>query len=195
MNEEYKPNSDVSKEKREHREAVVTGQVRKKQGGARSKLRSAFAFRDIGEVSSYILEDVTGKAIPAIQNSIVDVLCDGIRMLMGAPSSRKQSDVPGARVSYRQYYRDGQDRPSRPAPRHGYDDVIFDNRGDAEEVLFRMEELLEHYQTVSVADMLDLCGITSAYTDNKYGWNDLRDARVMRVSEGYIIDLPRPMAL
>ena len=58
-----------------------------------------------------------------------------------------------------------------------------------------MEELLERFEVVSVADLFDMAGISCNYTDNKYGWTDLRDARVARVSDGYVIRLPRATSL
>ena len=41
---------------------------------------------------------------------------------------------------------------------YSYNDLVFNNRGDAEVVLERMYELLDHFETVSVADLFDLAG-------------------------------------
>ena len=46
-----------------------------------------------------------------------------------------------------------------------------------------------------MADLYDLVGMTSNYTDNKYGWYDLRTAYIQGVSGGYVIRLPKPVAL
>ena len=46
-----------------------------------------------------------------------------------------------------------------------------------------------------MADFYDLVGMTSNYTDNKYGWYDMRSAYVQAVNGGYIIRLPKPVAL
>ena len=59
----------------------------------------------------------------------------------------------------------------------------------------RMDEIVGTYGTVSVADLYDLVGITGAYTDNKYGWTDIRSASVVRVRDGYMIKLPRALPL
>ena len=76
-----------------------------------------------------------------------------------------------------------------------YNDIVFSNRGDAEEVLSRMEELLERFEVVSVADLFDLAGFSFKYTDDKYGWTNLQDARVDRVCGGYVIRLPKATKL
>ena len=70
-------------------------------------------------------------------------------------------------------------------------DIIIENRGDAEEVLVRMDELIATYGLVSVADFYDLVGVSGNYTDNKYGWTDIRGATTVRVGDGYMIKLPR----
>mgnify|MGYP006874877087 FL=1 len=48
---------------------------------------------------------------------------------------------------------------------------------------------------VSVADLYDLVGITGKVTDNNFGWTDLRNASVTRDRDGYLINLPRAIAL
>ena len=76
-----------------------------------------------------------------------------------------------------------------------YEDVVLDNRGDAEDVLLEMESILDEYHMVRVSDLYELVGITGKWTDNKYGWTDLRTARVDHVRDGYLIRLPRAKPL
>ena len=204
MAEDYKPNSHRSKEQQEvthdplserRTEKVVTGNVKQRKRTGLSKAGSIFMPGDVNSVKSYILMDVL---VPSIKRAVSDIVCNGINMLLGEPN-RGRSSQPGAKVSYRQYYQDRDERKDYARPRaqaqYSYDDVIFDNRGDAEEVLYRMEELLDRFDVVSVADLFDMAGISCNYTDNKYGWTDLRDARVERVRDGYIINLPRATTL
>ena len=54
-----------------------------------------------------------------------------------------------------------------------------------------MDELLETYDIVSVADLYDLVGKTCNYTDNKYGWTNLRNAEPVRVRDGWLLKLPK----
>jgi hypothetical protein len=58
-----------------------------------------------------------------------------------------------------------------------------------------MDELIETYGLVRVADLYDLVGITGNYTDNKYGWMNIRNADIVRVRDGYMIKLPRAMPI
>ena len=73
--------------------------------------------------------------------------------------------------------------------------IILESRGEAEDVLERMDELIATYQVVSVADFYDLVGVSGNYTDNKYGWTDIRNASVIHVRDGYMIKLPKALPL
>lgn len=190
--EVYKPNSLRSKQQAEEKkvEKVVTSNVTQHKKSGLSKAASAFLPGDVNDVKSYILTDVL---IPSVKRAISDIVCNGINMLLGEPARKNSS--PSAKVSYRQYYQDRDERRDYNRPRaqaqYSYDDLTFETRGDAEAVLYRMEELLERFEVVSVADLFDLAGVSSKYTDNKYGWTDLRAARVLHGRDGYRLDLPR----
>lgn len=86
-------------------------------------------------------------------------------------------------------------RPYCERSLYHYDNVILGNRWDAEDILFQLEEIIINYGQASVADLYDLCGIVSRFSDNKYGWTALKDAAVVRVRHGYWLNLPRPKLL
>ena len=104
-----------------------------------------------------------------------------------------------SKVSQRKYDDDRDRRDSGHTTRtrtgYDYDDIILESYGEAEDVLERMDELIATYQLVSVADFYDLVGVSGNYTDNKYGWTDIRNASVMRVRDGYMIKLPKALPL
>ena len=103
------------------------------------------------------------------------------------------------KVSYRNYtsYSNKQDtRPTRrTSPGYSYDEIVIENRGEAESVLNAMDDMMATYGIVSVADFYDLVGVTCSYTDNKYGWTNIRNAQIVRVRDGYIIKMPKAMPL
>ena len=75
--------------------------------------------------------------------------------------------------------------------------IVFETRGEAEQFLHEINGILNEYGVVRVADLYDLAGVTSNYTDNKYGWTDLKDAEVTQYityqsdnKERYYIKLP-----
>lgn len=197
-NYNYPSNSHKSKEmQKEQRniQKVVTGEVKTKKKSEASKLVSTFISEDIGKVKEYILQDVL---VPAIKKAISDIVTNGIDMILYGGSGRPgKSSIPGTKVSYVNYSQSSmQPRVTAQRSMYTYDDIVYPNRGDAEAVLSQMDDIIAQYGTVRVADMFELSGITGNYTDNNYGWKDIRSARVERVRDGYIIKMPvRPMAL
>ena len=150
---------------------------------------------DITSVKSYIINDVL---IPAAKKAISDIVTNGIDMILyGEVKGRDRRRDGGSRVSYTKYYERDRDRDyDRRRERrsvYDYDDIILDTRAEAEEVLNRMDDLIDNYGMVSVADLYDLVGITGNYTDNKYGWTNLRSAEVRRTRDGYLIKLPKAL--
>lgn len=200
--DEYQSNSNRAKEKTQdapqrRAEKVITGTATQRKKNGLDKLGSVFIANDVKDVKNYILQDVL---IPTIKRAFYDIVCNGTGMLLGERNPQRGGGQAN-KVSYRSYYAQNDDRRngnsgnSRARSSYSYNDLIFNNRGDAEVVLERMYELLDHFDAVSVADLFDLAGESCNYTDNKYGWTNLDDARVQAVRDGYIIQLPRATTL
>lgn len=198
--DDYKPNShrfkegqtSNSTEEKKKVEKVVTGVVKTKKKSEISKFTDIFISEDVRNVKSYVLMDVL---VPTIKKAIVDIVSNGIEMILYGGSGHKDRGSVSSKVSYRNYYdrRDDDRRPSESRTRTGYsyDDIILESRGEAEDVLSRMSELIDMYGVVSVADLYDLIGKTGNYTDNKYGWTNIRNAEPIRVRDGYMLKLPK----
>ena len=193
---DYKGNSHRSKEQQEvveKKKIEPIAQAKTKKKSEAKKLVGAFVQEDVTSVKEYIVNDVL---IPAAKKAITDIITNGIEMLLYG-ETRSKSKSRDTKVSYTKYYdRDRDyDRPARSRGRYGYDydDIILDTRREAEEVLDRMDDLIDTYGMVSVADLYDLVGISGNYTDNKYGWTNLRNADVQRVRDGYLLKLPKAL--
>ena len=199
----YKPNSYKSKEeqtesaeKTKRVEKVVTGTVKTKKKSELAKLSDIFIPGDIKNVKSYIFSDVL---VPAIVDAVEDIVTKGIRMLLRGDAGSRDRRSTADRVSYVKYYdrKDDSRRAdtSRTRTGYNYDDIILQTRGEAEEVLSRMDEIIDTYGVVSVSDLYDLVGVTGNYTDNKYGWTNIRNAKPIRVRDGYMLDLPKVLPI
>lgn len=196
---DYKSNSHKHKETREDSTSekkvkkVVSGEVKKKN--EIQKFKNVFISEDVRDVKSYLLLDVV---IPAVKDVIEDIITKGIRMMLRGDSSSTRSSSSSSKVSYRGYYDDKEDSSRRGSTvrttiGYSYNDITLHTRGDAEEVLDEMGELISKYGMVSVADLYDLVGITGEYTDNKYGWTNIRSATPVRTRDGYMLKLPRAL--
>lgn len=196
---DFKPNSHKSKEaaKPEKRveKAIVTGTSKRKKSELK-KFTDVFISEDVDNVKTYILMDVI---IPAVKKAVVDVVSDGISMLMYGESgaSRSKGGTMASKISYQKYYDNRRETPKPHANTSlDYEDIVFDTRGAAESVLARMDEIISQYDLVSVGDLYDLAGqSTDNYMINRYGWTNIRSAQVVRIRDGYIIKLPKPMPL
>ena len=205
MDMDYKPNSHKAKaeenslaEKKVEKVISGTAKVRKKTGAR--KMADLFISEDAANVKSYILMDVV---VPAIKDVLSNVVKDSIDMILFGGTSRRGSGSKKSNAEYVSYNRFADRRDDRRydsrssiASRYNFDDITLDSKAEADEVLERMEELLDTYGMVTVADLCDLVGISCEYTDNKYGWTNLRNARVLRLrGNEYMLDLPRVTSL
>lgn len=194
---QYTGNSHKSREDRAKLQQVTSsrGVTRKKPLG--SRISAALTGDDAKSVGEYILMDVL---VPAVKSLIFEVTSQGAeRMLWGDSSGRSRTPSQG-RSGFTPYNQirstpGGQVRDiSRQARNaHNFDEVVLPTRAEAEMVLNGMYEVLEQYDIVTVAELYNLTGITGSYTDEKYGWNDLRGATAKRVREGYVLVLPTPI--
>lgn len=198
MMEEYKSNSHKARERKNEPvaekkvEKIISGSAKSKKKSGLQKITNVLVPEDADDVKSYIFEDIV---VPAVK----DIILDAVRAFLGVNGNSRGKSSSASKVSYRKYYDDRERRDSGSGNRtrsgYEYDDIILDNRGEAEDVLSRMDELIATYGVVSVADFYDLVGITGNYTDNKYGWSDIRNASVVRVRDGYMIKLPKALPL
>lgn len=202
---EYKPNShkykaeQAAKQNEQYEkkiEKVVSGTAKTKKKSEMSKIKDIFISEDASNVKSYVLMDVL---IPAAKKAVSDIVTNGIDMILYGEAGGNRRRAPSERVSYRRYYDQRDDRSiNRVRTRTGYsyDDIIVADRGEAEEVLSRMDELIDQYGVVSVGDLYDLVGLTGNYTDQKYGWTNIRTAEPQRLRDGgYVLKLPKALPI
>lgn len=73
-----------------------------------------------------------------------------------------------------------------------YQDLILPSQEYAEVLLANLIDLLNQYRVVAVADLYELAGQSPAISDNSYGWTSLDTARISKVRDGFLLELPRP---
>lgn len=204
-------NSDKAKrekgnkqEERKKIEPVVTGKVVKQKKSVWRRLRESIIGDDTRSVMDYMIHDVL---IPAFKSTLSDMVGGGIEMLLFGERRRSNfvRDRGRTYVSYNSYYRDDRDRNRRDdgyrnisrssRARYDFDEILFETRAEAEKVLANLVDLTIEYNRASVMDFYELCNIQTNYTDDSYGWTNLRDAYTERVRNGYIICLPPPRLL
>ena len=199
MSTDYKNNAGRKKDSRADRPRptkVVRGAVKFKKKSEASKLKDVFISEDANNVGSYIFMDVI---VPAVKKAIVDVVTDGVNMIFFGHTRR-----PGSTNAHYVNYSGISKKDDRGAPyigaaptrsRYSYEDIVLESRAEADEVIDQLNALIEMYGDASVGDLYDLVGRTGNYTDNRYGWKNLRNARAVRVQNGYLLELPKVIPL
>ena len=196
---QYPSNSHKSKQEqkqggeRKKMEKVTTGTVKTKNNELR-KFRDVFIAEDAKTVKDHLWMDVL---VPNVKKIIVDLIQDGISLLVYGTTGTRKNNTPAGRVSYGSLYKTQNERRPQEGLRtsYNYADVTLESRADAEDVLDRLREAINEYGSASVADLYDLIGITGEFTDNKYGWVNLANADIQRVRDGYLLKLPKALPL
>ena len=154
-----------------------------------------FLPEDVQNAKDYIMQDII---IPLIKKGLSETL-DSILYPDGR--GRRHSDR-GTRVSYASYYDDDR-RPSRRERERessrkrnrSFENVIFETKGEALDVLDEMERSIEKYGQVTLREFYELVDVPGRYTDVNYGWRDLRNVDACRDRGGYSLNLPSPETL
>lgn len=184
-------------------EKVVSNPVVRKKKGLGSKFKEAFMGEDFKSIAETVLYD---NAVPAIKDFIITAANVALNMAFYGDAQKSRGQVGNTRnfTSYNRFYqaagstvmdvtRRALSRTERS--RFDFDDIVIATRREAEDVLDTMSVLLDQYQFVTVADFYDIVGVTSNYTDNKWGWKNIQGSGIRRVPNGYVLDLPRPEAV
>ena len=198
---DYAPNSHRFKEEQKavpaerKIEKVAKGKAKTRKKSEIRKFADVFIAEDVDSVKNYVFMDVI---VPAIKKALYDVVTNGADMFLFGGNGRAKSGSNGSKVSYRSFYDNKKEdrRDTRPSNRFDFEDVSFQTRGEAEAARIQMEEVIDRYGYVTVADLYDMADLTAPYTGNKYGWTSIRSAEVARTRDGdYIIKLPKAMPI
>jgi len=192
-------------EEKKRVEQVTQGQVERRKKPLGKRLTETFVGGDAKSVWAFVALDVM---VPAAKDMLADAVSQGVeRMIFGEAQStgRRTGRRPsgGPHISYNKYSggarrlgppdeKSRHELSRRARASHDFDEIILSTRVEAEEVIERMCDLVDKYEAATVADLYDLIGVSGTYTDDKWGWMDLRTASTRRVRNGYLLNLPAP---
>lgn len=185
-------------------ERVVTGEVVRRKTPLGKRLANRLLPGNPENIWEYMVGDVI---IPAMRDTVFEAFMGGFERMMfpdSDPPRRRLRPGPGPGYGYTAYhnqYTTVNKREERRAmsPRgranHSFDEIILPHRAEAEEILYRLFDYIQQFDEASVADLYEMCGISSNFTDQKWGWTELPGAYVSRTTRGYLLNLPRPIPL
>lgn len=205
---EIKPNSHKYKEAQkkeaeaknseEHRiEPSLSGKVVPKKKSEIRKFFDMFVSEDIGDVKSFIVQEII---LPAFKNTVSDIFSKGVDMILYGSSSVKKKSGSSNYISYRDF----SDSPGRNERQRKattgieFDDIVYNTYAEADEAIQKLIEVFDRYSYVTVADIYDLNKSTAPFTAQKYGWTSksaIVNADIKRTRDGYIVVLPKARPL
>lgn len=191
-------NTDKAKEGASPEKKVIAKAKVQKKSAIKEALRTFFA-QDLPEIAEHLVIDV---AIPAAKNAITDMVTQGIQQLLYGeidPRRRHSSGYTSYSSSSRSdrgraYYesrRSERREPRQPKPTN-VEDLVFDTRGDAVDVVEFIAEQIDEYGQVSVADLMSSVGIPPRYTDERWGWTTTDAFEIRQIREGWLVSADRP---
>lgn len=191
-------NTDKAKEGGPSEKKVIAKAKVHKKSAIKEALRTFFV-RDLPEIAEHLVIDV---AIPAAKNAITDMVTQGIQQLMYGEVDPRRRSTSGytsysstSRVNrgtgYYESRRAERREPRQPKPTN-VEDLVFDTRGDAVDVIEFIAEQIEDYGQVSVADLMSSVGIQPRYTDERWGWTTTDAFEIRQIREGWLVSADRP---
>lgn len=194
-------NTDKAKEGASPEKKIIAKAKVQKKSAIKEALRTFFV-QDLPEIAEHLVVDV---AIPAAKNAITDMVTQGIQQLLYGevdPRRRPASGYTSYSSSSRNNRGNSYYRP-RVSDRHeqrqtkptNVEDLVFDTRGDAVDVIEYVAEQIEEYGQVSVADLMSSVGIQPRYTDERWGWTTTDAFEIRQIREGWLVSADRPEPL
>lgn len=206
--EGLEPNSDkyrrekAAEQTKEIRKVEAKG-VRVKKRGLGTRLIDTFIKEKPEEVRKYVIKEVI---VPAIMDTIYDSIMSALGMTFYQKADRRRSSGGGSGLGSKFTNYSAISTPSirkERTPAYGgskgslksFDNLVFDSKGEAEDVRDSMIEALDRYGYLTVLEFYDIAQVTvDNFTDNNWGWkrDSIGQMKILGDSaNGYYINLPR----
>lgn len=199
--EEFKSNSHKFREEQKElarkpkMEKVVKRPVKVQKKSEFRKIKDVFISEDLPNVKNYVIFDVL---VPTIKKAVSDIITNATDMFLFGTTSKNKSRSSIGHVSYDRFYEKNA-VPNRVdtyrAGKIHYNDISFNSRSEAKEVLDALEDMIDRYGMASVGDFFDAVEVTCDYTDYNYGWTSLRGADVVVTRDGFAIKFPKAVPI
>lgn len=202
----YPNNSELTRKKKNENNIplVAQGSIVPPKKSLGKKFLETFVMGSASDVWEYLLMDTI---VPGIKHALEDMLrmflyqdSRGERYNRGSDRSRvwtSYDTMSTSRTRGREERRSDEIRQARRTSVNLVEDVLFEHKSQAQEILGDLIARCQEYDSVSVNDFYVMAGLETDYTKRKYGWyeKDLDRVEIIRIREGWLIKMPRPVIL
>lgn len=193
---------------------TATGPVRVKKRGPLRVLKNMIVEADMGSVGNVVW---LGIIVPMFKNMLVSSIEQTAHLAVYGdrragyrpPPPSAALGIGGGRsgvINYMpqtQYNQaalptgrpDSRGMPSLPTGtgrRANNSAYLIISKDEAETTLEQMALVIDRWNWVTVADLHEMLGHPSIPNEHRFGWNDVRNAQIRGVRDGWLLELPTP---
>lgn len=195
-----KQNEEVPEKKVEK---VIGGSAIQRKTPLGRRIMQNFTGADAHSVGQYVLFEVI---MPQLKDLIYDVGASALQRSLFGDRGGKPYSAPSRRGGYTPYstISTGATPKSQPITKPAamasdeFGEIVVESRGEAQEVMDKIGNLVDTYGMASVSDLKAAVGLTGSFTDEKFGWMAMGGTDIRRVGgaqPGYALVFPRPEEL
>ena len=197
---------------------VKKGDVVIKKKPFTQKLKEAFISQDFRTAADGVNKNVI---IPAVKKVIADSIANVVNNILFGTNYTNGNGIRinssnwtwngvtynGQNVNY-----SGYSKPvSQPAysslpsnlrydqievqPNPAENETMMDAERKADEIIMTLRDILDRYQKVYIADVMEVCKLPTQSTQWNYGWTNLRDLDKIYTGTGFLLRFPNPTVL
>lgn len=187
----------------EHGKKIIKGKAITKKKSAARVAAETFLMKDLEMVKSHMIDDVIKPnlyiGLSDVLHGLIDIIfsetvASGIRR--GKKKRTEYDKVSWREEDRRRDYRSASGALKARRRGRDLDDLYLESEADAIAVLDDLRWRISEYGEATVYDLYDAVGISVDYTEQSWGWTDLKDADAVRVRGGnYLLRIPKPKHL
>lgn len=203
MNNDYRKYIESSKKNREKElvkeraEALVNGKLSDSKPSVFRNFKDEVIKSDFSSITSAVVSQII---IPKAVELITNAFESGVYMLF-------HGDLKGYKSSNAKFNNGKTDytifssNNAKFVRNDGvgsinYRDVCVPDLESAKAIVMKIEDILDNYSEVSVADVYSISGIRYSNDElNYWGWRSIRKSPIVKTGNGFIIKMPKPERL
>ena len=75
------------------------------------------------------------------------------------------------------------------------DNIVFESRDKAEEVVYSLNDVLDRYGYITVSDLCCEAGLSYNYNNQYFGWTRMNNFKIVKTQKGYELQVPRAISI